>query len=78
MGSEDYDEGVEYDYEAEPEYEDGPDEFIDNPKETEEALAKELEALGIWWGDSIARIENPEHQQERIERAEKLLEQGKN
>ena len=45
MGREDYDELVEYeDYEDEPEYEDRPDEFIDRLEETEEMLAKEMEA----------------------------------
>ena len=75
MAWDDWDDSVEYGFEDEPDYEDGPEEFLDNPEETEEALVKELEDRGIWWGDSIARIRDPELQQEAIERADELMEE---
>ena len=54
---------------------DGSDEYVDDPEEMEEILTQELRDRGIWWGDSIARIKDPERQQELIEKAEKLLEE---
>ena len=53
-----------------------PDEYLEE-ESLEKIFSKEIEIPEVAWADDIRKIENPEIQQNEIERAEKYLEKEK-